>query len=331
MSASPRVVLGLPAYKRADTTARALESLLSQRYTDFAIVIVHDGKAPDVAQIVETYARHDPRIHYEENRTRLGMVGNWRRVFERARQLYPDCQYFAWVSDHDLWHARWLDELVSVLDQYPDVVITYAENLRMMPDNAKITDKVFDTFGVARRGTRMWLSARYMLSGDMIYGLMRADALEAAGVFRYVVTPDRQVLLALSLFGQSRQLGEVLWYREVLRVFDIKRQRQVFFPGGVAPAYTYISSHLQHWGTLMWDFAILGNGRPAFGRFAGARYAAIQLYASCVRDFVALGKTWRMRSSDGGVTGWIRRLFPTGADMRSARRRASGRVDTPPS
>ena len=105
---------GLPAYHRPDTIARALESLLSQTFTDFAVVIVHDGHSPDVASIVDEYAREYPQIHYEENGTRLGMVGNWRRVFERARELYPGFQYFAWVSDHDLWHPRWLGELVSV-------------------------------------------------------------------------------------------------------------------------------------------------------------------------------------------------------------------------
>jgi glycosyltransferase involved in cell wall biosynthesis len=328
MTAVPRIVLGLPAYNRPDALARSLESLLSQTYSDFAVVIVHDGHAPDVAAIAATYAALDSRIRYEENATRLGMVGNWRQTFFRARALYPGFEYFAWVSDHDLWHPRWLQELVSVLEQYPEVVVAYAENLRMMPNNAKVTDKVFDTFGVTSRSKRMWLSARYMLSGDMIYGLIRADALEAAGVFRYVVTPDRQVLLALSLFGQSRQVSEVLWYREVLRVFDLTRQRQVFFPDGV-PFYTFVSSHLQHFATLLWDFAVKGRGRPAFGRLAAVRYAVIQLRASYVRDCVAIAKALRIRAEDGGVAHRLRSLLPTGADMRAARRRVSGRAGGP--
>ena len=324
MTVPPTVVLGLPAYNRPDALARSLESLLSQTYTDFAVVIVHDGHAPAVSAIAAAYAAEDSRIRYEENETRLGMVGNWRKTFFRARELYPGFRYFAWVSDHDLWHPRWLEELVSVLDHYPDVVVAYAENLRMMPDNAKVTDKVFDTFGVTSRAKRLWLSARYMLSGDMIYGLIRADSLQTAGVFRYVVTPDRQVLLALSLLGQSRQVSEVLWYREVLRVFDLERQRAVFFPGG-APFYTYLSSHLQHWATLMWDFAVRGRGRPVFGRLAALRYATIQLRASCVRDFVALGKTVRITLADYAFAGPLRRFLPTGSAIRSARRGSPGR------
>jgi hypothetical protein len=126
----------------------------------------------------------------------------------------------------------------------------------------------------------------------MIYGLMRAKALAAAGVFRPVITPDRQVLLALSLFGQVRQVPEVLWYREILREFDIERQREVFFPDG-APFYVYLPSHLQHFGVLLWDFGIRGRGAPAFGRLAGVRYALTQLWWSTVRQTVLPKATWR--------------------------------------
>jgi glycosyltransferase involved in cell wall biosynthesis len=293
MNATPRVVLGMPAYKRCDTLARTLESLFSQTFREFALVIVDDGPSPGTATIVESFAREYPNVHYEANDVRLGMVDNWRKVFQRARELYPKSEYFAWVSDHDLWHARWLHELVTVLDTHPDVVLAYSENLRMLPERSEIARKEFETFGITRRAERMRKSARHMLAGNMIYGLMRADALEAAGVFRRVVTPDRQVLLALSLFGQVRQVPEVLWYREILRLFDVGRQREVFFPNG-APLYVYLPSHVQHFATLLWDFGIRGQGRPSFGRLAGIRYATIQLWQSCIRQFVLPKSEWRL-------------------------------------
>jgi glycosyltransferase involved in cell wall biosynthesis len=293
-AASPRVVLGMPAYNRPDTLPRAIESLLSQTCGDFALVIVDDLPSAETAAVAAAYAREDARVRYEANDTRLGMVGNWRKVFERARALYPQAEYFAWVSDHDLWHARWLQELVAVLDAQPDVVLAYVQNMRMMPDDGRLTDKNFETFGVRDRAERLRRSARHMLSGDMIYGLMRARALDAAGVFHRVMTPDRQVLLALSLFGQVRQLPEVLWYREVLRVFDIGRQREVFFPNG-APLYVYLPVHLQHAATLLWDFAIRGAGRPSFGRLAACRFAGIQLWWSVVRDVERPKSDWWMK------------------------------------
>lgn len=289
----PRVVLGLPAFNRPDTLARTLESLYSQTRSDFALVVVDDGRSDDTRAIVESFAREYPHIHYEANPTRLGMVGNWRRVFERARALYPEAPYFAWVSDHDLWHARWLDELVTVLEMRPEVVLVYPEHIRMLPERSEIARTEFETFGVTSRAARIRSSARRMLAGNMIYGLMRADALEAAGVFRAVITPDRQVLLALSLFGQVRQVPEVLWYREILRVFDIERQRAVFFPDG-APFYAFLPTQIQHFAVLVWDFAVLGNGRPHFGRLSGLRCALIQLWQSSLRTLTLPKSEWRL-------------------------------------
>jgi len=85
---------------------------------------------------------------------------------------------------------------------------------------------------------------------------------------------------------------EVLWYREVLRVFDLRRQREAFFPNG-APLYVYLPSHLQHCAVLLWDFGVRGKGRPAFGRLAGIYYAAVQLWFSVVRGLVQPKSDWR--------------------------------------
>jgi hypothetical protein len=228
------------------------------------------------------------------------MVGNWRKVFARARELYPRSEYFAWVSDHDLWHARWLQELVAALDTHPDVVLAYPARLRMLPDRSEIERKAFQTYGLIRPADRLRHCALSMPAGDVIYGLMRAPALEAAGVFRPVLTPDRQVLLALSLLGQFAQVPEVLWYREVNRAFDVGRQREVFFPNG-APSYVYLPSHLQHFATLFWDFAVRGRGRPAVGRMAGIRHATMQLWLSSARQLTLPKAPWRLLASRFGV------------------------------
>ena len=287
MNTSPRVVLGLPAFARPDALPRALESLLSQTYRDFALMVVDDAPHASVASIVERYAREWPQINYAANPTRLGMVSNWRKVFEEGRERYPRSDYFAWVSDHDVWHARWLETLVTVLDQEPSVVVAYSASLRTTSDDAWFEDKSFDTTGITRGSTRIARAAQQMLAGDMIYGLIRARTLEAAGVFRHVVTPDRQILLALSLFGGVRHVPEVLWYREMARDFDLERQRKVFFPDGT-PFYAYLPSHLQHCASLLWDFGIRGKGRPHFGRLAGASYAAVHLWFSLARQLPRL-------------------------------------------
>jgi len=293
MTADPRVVFGMPAYNRPDMLARTLESFLSQTYSDFAIVVVDDCPSEEVRTIVETYSALHPRITYEPNAVRLGMIGNWRRAFERSREIYPGSEYFAWVSDHDIWHPRWLEVLVPILDEQPQVVLAYPRVLRVYAKGRRRMSNLFDTSGVTSREHRLRAVTTGMTAGNCIYGLFRTSALSQAGVFRPVLLPDRQVLVQLSLLGEFRHVPEFLWYREVAGVFSYKRQREMFFPERV-PLHTYLPVNLQHFGVLVWDLGIRGCGRPAFGRLAGVWYAALQFWYSTKRQLLRDDAPWRV-------------------------------------
>jgi glycosyltransferase involved in cell wall biosynthesis len=304
MTAGPRTVFGMPAYNRPDTLARTLESLLSQTCTDFAVVIVDDRPSPEVAAIVESYASLGPTITYEANPVRLGMIGNWRKAFQRSRDLYPDSTYFAWVSDHDIWHPRWLEVLARVLDEQPHVVMAYPQMQRVFPTRRRMIARGFDTRGMTSPIARVRAAASGMTAGNCIYGLFRSRELERAGVFRPVLAPDRQVLMELLMFGEFRHVPEVLWYREVAGAFSYKRQRQMFFPTRIPP-YTYLPAILQHFGVAMWDLCMEGRGRPAFGRIAGAWYAAAQLWYSTKRELLKDDARWRVALERTAWGRWV--------------------------
>jgi glycosyltransferase involved in cell wall biosynthesis len=293
MTLGPRVVLGLPAFNRPDTLRRTLESLLSQSRRDFAIVIADDGDSPEAAAVVAEYAGDHPLLHYERNASRLGMVGNWRKVFSRGRALYPQSEFFAWVSDHDVWHPRWLEVLVGALDANPGAVMAYPQMQRMFPTERRPVERLFSTAGVTAPLARLRAATWQMTAGNCIYGLFRARALAQVGVFRGVLMPDREVLLALCALGEFVHVPQVLWYREVAGVFSYSRQRQMFFPDRV-PLHTYLPANVQHCGLLFWDFAVRGRGRPAIGRAAGAVYAVMQLLYSVLRETMREDADWRV-------------------------------------
>jgi glycosyltransferase involved in cell wall biosynthesis len=284
----------MPAYNRPDTLARAIECMLLQSYRDFALVIVDDHPSPKVAAVVERYAGVDSRITYEANPERRGMIGNWRLAFERCRGIAPASELFAWVSDHDVWHPRWLEVLVGEFDANPELVLAYPQTLRMLEGGeVRLVERGFETVGLRSRIERLRHSARHLMAGDMIYGLMRTSALVRAGVFRPVILPDRQVLLALSLFGPVRQVPEKLWYREVVRTYSHRRQRRLFFPGG-APLYVFVPSALQHAAVLGWDLSVR-RVVPEIGRLAGVGYAAMQLWYTMLQVVLWGEWGWRWR------------------------------------
>ena len=245
-----------------------------------------------------------PCVTYYANPELLGMIGNWRKAFDRARELYPDSEFFAWVSDHDVWHPRWLEVLMAALDGRAQAVMAYPQMQRVFPTERRAITRLFDTTGLPGPAARLRAATSEMTAGNCIYGLFRTTALERAGVFRPVLMPDRQVLLALSLLGEFRHVPEVLWYREVAGVFSFSRQRRMFFPTRI-PLHTYLPANVQHCALLVWDFAVRGRGRPAFGRVAGFGYAVLQIAYSVRRELVRHDAAWRvaLRRLRGGSGG----------------------------
>ena len=92
MIAVPRVVIRVPAYEGVEHLPEALESLLSQRFADLAIVVTDDSVRDEPGHIVRRYAKRDPRIVYRRNERRLGMAANWRAAFLLASERSRGCR-----------------------------------------------------------------------------------------------------------------------------------------------------------------------------------------------------------------------------------------------
>ena len=68
---SPRVSIGMPVYNGAAFLKESLDSLLSQTYGDFELIISDNASTDETESICRSYAAGDPRVRYqrqEENR-----------------------------------------------------------------------------------------------------------------------------------------------------------------------------------------------------------------------------------------------------------------------
>lgn len=311
-----KVVIGVPLYNGAEHLPEALESLLVQTYAEFAIVVVDDCSTDESADIAERYASIDSRISVRRNDERLGMIDNWRRAFEVARQLHPALRFFAWGSDHDVWHPHWLSTLMAEIEPRPEVVAAYPTTGRVSAtgEQLKWTRKRLDTTGLERARERLPETVRKMMAGDQVYGLFRVEALERSGIFRRVLLPDRLLLSELSLYGQFRQAPERLFFRRFLgEAPTLRRQRRSLFAGR-PPLYSHLPWWMLHTGALFSALVVRGTGRPEIGRLRGAlivaRYGQLAAYWQLRRHAIAVGRA---------VRSWARR---TGREANRKRKRA---------
>ena len=278
MSSGPRVVLGVPTYNPGEPFVEAFESLVAQTYRDYALVIVDDSATDEAGPAVKRYAAGRSDIVYEHNTERLGMAGNWRRAFTLANERFEGFELFAWTSDHDVWHPRWLEMLVSALDANPAAVLAYPLSWRIGDDGDVLrAGAQFDTAGLESRRSRLSAAIDGMAAGTMVYGLYRARALARAGVFLDYLAPDRLLLTELSLYGQFVQVPETLWYRRYRHEVSAERQRQALF-AGAPPRSARLPWRLVHAAVLTRRLVLEGVGLPEIGRVHGAGLSALHAW-----------------------------------------------------
>lgn len=289
MTASPRTVLGMPAYNHAHRLREALDSILLQTRPDFCLIVSDDNSTDDTRLIAEEYAERDERVTYHRTGRRLGYIGNARHSFGLARRLYPQAEFFAWASDHDLWNPRWLEALTGALQEHPDAVVACPLVQRIDAEGSILwtqsPSRQCSTVGEPPSVRRFSKTFNTMAAGNMVYGLMRADAVEKAGGLPWHLLPDRLFLTILSLHGTAVCVPEYLWFRRYRGLASIDRQISASFLDA-RPRYLRLPWWIAHSGYLLSHLALTPTSDVPVGRWKGAFYAMLYLLLGAKHVFM---------------------------------------------
>lgn len=117
--ATPRVSVLIPTYNYARYLPEAIESVLSQDFPDYELVVVDDCSQDDSPAIIRDYAMRDPRLRYWINRPNRGMVANWNYCLSQARGEYVQFLF----GDDKLADRGALRQMVELLDQHPQAAM----------------------------------------------------------------------------------------------------------------------------------------------------------------------------------------------------------------
>ncbi len=109
-SEKPLVSIGLSVYNGERFISHALDSLLSQEFEDFELIISDNASTDRTGQICLEYAARDKRIRYYRNEYNRGAVWNFNSVFKLS------CgEYFMWASHDDYFDRRYLSSCLDAL------------------------------------------------------------------------------------------------------------------------------------------------------------------------------------------------------------------------
>lgn len=211
MTHRPLFTVCIPAYNRAALLPPLLDSILSQSFPDFEILICEDGspERPAIAALARQYAEANPsRIRYQENQTNLGYDGNIRQLVESAQGIF--CVF---MGNDDLMCAGALEVIAAAAAGRPDCGVVVRSYASFETDPAHIK-QVFRYFplqhGLAAGADAVCTAYRrsVVISGMVIH----RDAAHAVATQVF----DGTLLYQLYLVGMILKTRSVVFVPEVI-------------------------------------------------------------------------------------------------------------------
>jgi glycosyltransferase involved in cell wall biosynthesis len=234
--------VGLPVYNGERYLAAALDSLLAQEYRDFEILISDNGSTDGTEAICREYAARDPRIRYFREPMNRGAAWNFSRVATLAQG-----EYFRWACHDDLCDRRHLAMCVAALDAAPSTVVLAYTRTTLIDEDGHATrahDDGLATVGLPPHQRFKRIAQRLGYS-NILYGLLRREALAHTRLLGPYEASDYVLLAELSLVGDFIEIPEYLFMRRihagmsrqanrtpsaVAAWFDPRRRQRVYIP-----------------------------------------------------------------------------------------------------
>lgn len=142
---NPKLSVCIPAYNRPEVLKPLLDSILSQDFASYEIVICEDKspKRKEIAEIVRSYQlKHKDLIQYYENQENLGYDGNLRNLITKASG-----EYCFFMGNDDLMCSGALATVDAALNRYDNlgVVLRSYAAFDGTPDNIFQIYKYFES------------------------------------------------------------------------------------------------------------------------------------------------------------------------------------------
>lgn len=201
----PLVSILIPSYNHGRFLPACLDSIHTQTFEDWEVVLVDDGSKDDSVAIARRYAAQDPRVSVHVNDTNLGTYGTEQKALDLSRE-----KLVAVMNSDDLWAPEKLEKQIATLHKHPGAPFCYT--LGWMVDDEGMVEKTEDVHADWPKD-EIQHPLPYLLYENRILAssvLFRRDCLRFETSCRY--SGDWVALLEQSQLGPALCLSERLTY-----------------------------------------------------------------------------------------------------------------------
>lgn len=140
----PEITVIVPVYKAEAYLAECMESILSQSFSDFEIILVDDGSPDRCGEICDSYAAEYGNIHviHQQNQ---GQAAARNHAMDRAQG-----EWICFVDSDDLIHPRMLEVLYRAVQESgaPVAMCEMLEAVDLPEDFLQDRENRFETFSM---------------------------------------------------------------------------------------------------------------------------------------------------------------------------------------
>jgi len=132
----------MPVFNDKKFLSQALDSLISQTYTNFELIISDDFSSDGSEMICREYANKDNRIRYIRQVSNIGISKNMMFLLKEAKG-----DYFMWAANDDIWDKTFIEKLLMKLEYNKKAIVAFCsytfidENNSIIDENIIIKEK----------------------------------------------------------------------------------------------------------------------------------------------------------------------------------------------
>lgn len=202
MRSKPLVTAAVAVYNGMRFLERTIETIEAQDCPNLRIAVSDDASSDGSRELCRSWAARDTRVTLVEQERRLGWIGNYNALLERAE---GEC--FLWLAQDDLYEPCYVSALVELLAASPRAATAYSGGIAIEPSgNAlgaiPVSARYQGGVGRFRRAARfVWWSEDE--KARAFRGVFQTAALRATGGLRNVrFAADALLMFEMALAGE---------------------------------------------------------------------------------------------------------------------------------
>ncbi|MGL5084036.1 MAG: glycosyltransferase [Microcoleaceae cyanobacterium] len=248
----PLVSVVIPVYNGEKTIAETIDSVLSQSFKDFELIVINDGSTDKTLEIISQF--QDPRLQVFSY-SNAGLATSRNRGIQQAKG-----EYISFLDADDLWTFDKLEAQVQALNSDPEAAVVYSwtdlidESSQFLSSDsrASFTGDVYPNILLASfpsNGSNVMVRRQaFAESGRFDESLKAAEDwemwIQLGAKYPFAVVPKPQVLYRISQSSMSTKLEqhETESLKVIERAFaQAPNHLQPLKPQSLANLYKYLT------------------------------------------------------------------------------------------